>query len=385
MVKKKRVRKTVSEHKQRYHTKHGTRWKQKEEYDRDGLMYEYTLKDLQRQSDKRTPRAINLDRFKTAKHVVTAPVRTSRIIDLTRSDAKGIDTKILIKKPSKKQLAAGRQKNIQQFKQQVILKKKSISKNQQEIAFEKRVKEIAKEMNISPKSVNFKALPNKWGETTSTGKVRFNPELLDKDKQFQDKVIIHELLHVRYHGHSMMHKQMEKMYVREIVKKPISKKPDTSKSKAKGKELYSDKYEPNKTHLALTRTMTSMQKRRLIKLAMNNGIDTREIDPSLKYDENKKHLSTMIESEIKFDRSRVDKKLDTLENHYRKSVSVKNQRIDEQTTEKIVITKRDLQEGRKKKATKKWEEEPLESNVDVALIDTDQEYNKEHFIEHHRE
>ncbi|MHA1402116.1 MAG: M48 metallopeptidase family protein, partial [Candidatus Heimdallarchaeaceae archaeon] len=94
-------------------------------------------------------------------------------------------------------------------------------------AFIKRVSYIADDINVEPKGISFKDMKGKkWGEATSTKNIRFDPELLGKDKDFQDKVIIHELLHLRYPNHSAMHKQMEKTYIKRYkdMEKPSSPK-----------------------------------------------------------------------------------------------------------------------------------------------------------------
>ncbi|MCG3260987.1 MAG: hypothetical protein H7644_14625, partial [Candidatus Heimdallarchaeota archaeon] len=154
------------------------------------------------------------------------------------------------------------------------------------------------------------------------------------------------------------------------------KQVDRSKSIAAGKNLYIEKYDPNKTHLTLTKTMTDMQKRRLIKTCIDNGIDTIELDPSLKYDENQEiidHKIELNEDKIRDSRSKVDQKIQHLEGNYFGSFSkkrIKERALDEKTTEPTVITKEDLIRKRKKKQLEEWEDEPYISKIDVEDIDT---------------
>ncbi|MCE7749119.1 MAG: hypothetical protein GPJ51_12020 [Candidatus Heimdallarchaeota archaeon] len=159
---------------------------------------------------------------------------------------------------------------------------------------------------------------------------------------------------------------------KELVKKTV----DRSKSITAGKNLYQEKYEPKKTHLALTKTMTDMQKRRLIKMCKDNNIDTRELDPSLKYDENQEIIDHMIEldeEQMRDQRAKVEQKIQHLEGTYYGGFSkkrIKERHIDEKSTEPTVITKEDLIRKRKKKQLEKWEDEPYISKIDVEDIDT---------------
>ena len=173
-------------------------------------------------------------------------------------------------------------------------------------------------------------------------------------------------------------KEIQESYREEQKPKEIiSKKTvDRSKSIAAGKNLYLEKYDPKKTNLAKTKTMTDMQKRRLIKMCKDNGIDTRELDSSLKYDENQEIINHMIElkeENMRDKRSKVEQKIQSLEANYLGGFSqkrIKERAIDSKTTEQQVITKEDLIRKRKKKQLAKWEDEPYISKIDVEDIDT---------------
>ena len=450
------------------------------DYNQIFIGYELTKEDLKQQFTGRkqaNPRAAQYDLAIRAKNTQEAPIITAKqFFDFTRADIEGIDT----------------------------------PKTKNEVEFEERVQKLAREIGVKYKDIEWKKMKNIWGQATSTKQLRFNPEVLTKDQKFQDKVIIHELLHLRYPGHSVMQRRMEKIYLNELypatstkldelsneftklhakydpllkeaktisqknklfnqleeekedlyreiereklkrkkeepvkkaeiqlsptklykndpqsvqhlkdllkvaeknhkrmkeegkphyyldnsqarinriknkigelektIKKPSTKTTvDRSKSIAAGKNLYLEKYDPKKTHLALTKTMTDMQKRRLIKMCKDNNIDPKELDSALKYDENQEIISHMIEldeEQQRDERAKVEQKIQHLEGTYYGSFSkkrIKERALDEKTTEPTVITEEDIIKKRKKKQLEKWEDEPFLSKIDVEDIDT---------------
>ncbi|MFJ4469183.1 M48 family metallopeptidase [Streptomyces sp. NPDC089424] len=56
-------------------------------------------------------------------------------------------------------------------------------------------------IKVNPKRVDIVDMPKKWGSCTSDGVVTFADELAGTDRAFQDYVIVHELLHLRYRTH----------------------------------------------------------------------------------------------------------------------------------------------------------------------------------------
>lgn len=59
----------------------------------------------------------------------------------------------------------------------------------------------ALKLKVNPERVDIIELPKKWGSCTSDGVVSFAIELAQADEAFQDYVIVHELLHLRYRTH----------------------------------------------------------------------------------------------------------------------------------------------------------------------------------------
>jgi predicted metal-dependent hydrolase len=56
-------------------------------------------------------------------------------------------------------------------------------------------------LKVNPERVDITEMPEKWGSCTSNGVVTFADELAETDEAFQDYVIVHELLHLRYRTH----------------------------------------------------------------------------------------------------------------------------------------------------------------------------------------
>lgn len=57
-------------------------------------------------------------------------------------------------------------------------------------------------LKVNPERVDIADMPEKWGSCGSDGVVTFADELAETDQAFQDYVIVHELLHLRYRTHS---------------------------------------------------------------------------------------------------------------------------------------------------------------------------------------
>lgn len=56
-------------------------------------------------------------------------------------------------------------------------------------------------LKVNPQQVLIAEMPKKWGSCSPDGVVTFADELADTDDAFQDYVIVHELLHLRYKTH----------------------------------------------------------------------------------------------------------------------------------------------------------------------------------------
>lgn len=70
--------------------------------------------------------------------------------------------------------------------------------------FKKEVMEWAEELSVSPKEIRIRKMRRKWASCSSKGRLTFNPSILNKSFEVRAKVIVHELLHLRYPIHGKM-------------------------------------------------------------------------------------------------------------------------------------------------------------------------------------
>ncbi|MFK0147746.1 M48 family metallopeptidase [Streptomyces griseus] len=64
----------------------------------------------------------------------------------------------------------------------------------------------AVKLKVNPKQVQVTSLPGKWGSCAPDGVVTLADDLATKGEDFQDYVIVHELLHLRYRDHGKQFK-----------------------------------------------------------------------------------------------------------------------------------------------------------------------------------
>ena len=71
----------------------------------------------------------------------------------------------------------------------------------------------ALKLKVNPRVVRVQAMRHKWGSCSSAGTVTLASDLLDQDVRFQDYVIVHELLHLRYATHGRVFKALMSAHV----------------------------------------------------------------------------------------------------------------------------------------------------------------------------
>ena len=59
----------------------------------------------------------------------------------------------------------------------------------------------AVKLRVSPRVVRVQDMRRKWGSCSSAGTVTLASDLVDQQTSFQDYVIVHELLHLRFPSH----------------------------------------------------------------------------------------------------------------------------------------------------------------------------------------
>lgn len=70
----------------------------------------------------------------------------------------------------------------------------------------RRVYAWALKLKVNPRLVRIQPMTRKWGSCTSGGTVTLARDLLDQSVKFQDFVVVHELLHLRFSSHGRVFK-----------------------------------------------------------------------------------------------------------------------------------------------------------------------------------
>jgi predicted metal-dependent hydrolase len=71
----------------------------------------------------------------------------------------------------------------------------------------------ALKLKVNPRVVRVQVMRRKWGSCSSAGTVTLACDLLDQDAGFQDYVIVHELLHLRYETHGRLFRALMSAHV----------------------------------------------------------------------------------------------------------------------------------------------------------------------------
>lgn len=71
----------------------------------------------------------------------------------------------------------------------------------------------AVKLKVNPRVVRVQEMRRKWGSCSSAGTVTLATDLLDRDGRFQDYVIVHELLHLRFSNHGRVFKALMSAHV----------------------------------------------------------------------------------------------------------------------------------------------------------------------------
>ncbi|NMB49072.1 MAG: M48 family metallopeptidase [Bacteroidales bacterium] len=83
--------------------------------------------------------------------------------------------------------------------------------------FKKDVLTLAKEVGVEPKEIHIRAMKRKWASCSNKGRLTFDETLLDKPKEIKYKVILHELLHLKYPNHGKMFNSLLKTYFQKSI------------------------------------------------------------------------------------------------------------------------------------------------------------------------
>ena len=91
------------------------------------------------------------------------------------------------------------------------MKKSAVSASP--LNFKARVKEWASKLKVKPSQVRLQRMTKKWGSCSTSGWVTFDLGLTDERQEFQDYVIVHELLHLKVPNHGKLFKSYLRAYL----------------------------------------------------------------------------------------------------------------------------------------------------------------------------
>ncbi len=84
--------------------------------------------------------------------------------------------------------------------------------------FKNQVLTLAEEVGVTPKAVHIRAMKTKWASCSSSGRLTFDKKLLDEPEEVRLKVILHELLHLKYPNHGKMFKLLLDYYLQKSIR-----------------------------------------------------------------------------------------------------------------------------------------------------------------------
>jgi predicted metal-dependent hydrolase len=76
-----------------------------------------------------------------------------------------------------------------------------------------RVNHWARRLKVVPRVVRVQRMVQKWGSCSSNGVVTLADDLVERSLEFQDFVIVHELLHMRIPNHGRLFKALMTAHV----------------------------------------------------------------------------------------------------------------------------------------------------------------------------
>ena len=66
----------------------------------------------------------------------------------------------------------------------------------------------AVKIKTRPRQIRIQRMTRKWASCSSKGRITFNSDLFDQPYQFQEFVIVHELLHLKIPNHGKLFKSL---------------------------------------------------------------------------------------------------------------------------------------------------------------------------------
>lgn len=85
--------------------------------------------------------------------------------------------------------------------------------------FKNFVRKYAHRIGVKPVEIHIRKMQRKWASCSSRGRLTFDTSLLNEHPETYAKVIVHELLHLKYPNHGKMFKALLKTHLSENNRK----------------------------------------------------------------------------------------------------------------------------------------------------------------------
>lgn len=79
--------------------------------------------------------------------------------------------------------------------------------------FKEAVRDWAETLNTRPSQIRVQRMKRKWASCSSKRAVTFSEDLLRQCRDFQEYVIVHELLHLRVQNHGKLFRSLMSLYL----------------------------------------------------------------------------------------------------------------------------------------------------------------------------
>jgi len=79
--------------------------------------------------------------------------------------------------------------------------------------FKEAVRTWAGTLNVEPSQIRVQRMKKKWASCSPNRTVTFGEDLLKERREFQEYVIVHELLHLRVRNHGKLFRSLLSLYL----------------------------------------------------------------------------------------------------------------------------------------------------------------------------
>lgn len=87
--------------------------------------------------------------------------------------------------------------------------------------FKRSVQSWAEKIGVNAREIHLRRMKRKWASCSSKGRLTFDTSILKEPEESRLRVILHELLHLKYPNHGRMFKTLLNTYLEEWKRKEI--------------------------------------------------------------------------------------------------------------------------------------------------------------------